>query len=458
MGFDWWKKRQLVGKLYFLGIITLIVFMLSLILTSDYFINLTAEKLFAGDFQNKEAFYKHALEVFAEISFLIKLFIFVIVVIGCLIIAALLRSIVIEPLHALMDAFKKGSEGDLEVEMPGNRSDEIGQLFLHFNHFVMSLKEIISSIRKTSETIMQSSQEISNGNTQLSSSTHEMASSLQETAASVEEIHQSIHDTAAISVKLAENISRTAIRAEKGKEKLHDMELAVGEVKSSGDRIAEIVDLVNAIAFQTNLLALNAAVEAARAGEHGKGFAIVASEVRGLAMRTADAANEIKRIVEENGERIQKAELISRSTSQVLIDVVREIASDSGEMKDIRIRAEEQARGIKQINAALAQMDDVTQRNASLVEQLATSASDLATISKGLGEEIEMFRTGNDKALPAVKRDTERMRQVFSANVQQQSEQREKDTLPAKSTVPGHRSIEKPAASDFFDDDKFEEF
>jgi methyl-accepting chemotaxis protein len=302
------------------------------------------------------------------------------------------EKIIINPLRQINEAFRTGSRGDLNVSLKKKYNDEIGEMTDNFNEFINTLKNIILSIKNTSESILNSSNEISGGNNQLSSATQEMASSLEETAASVEEISASIHDTAENSVKLTEGISLTSDRAEKGKRHLNQMEKAISQVKESSARIGEIVDMVNSIAFHTNLLALNAAVEAARAGEQGKGFAVVANEVRSLAQRSADAASEIKQIIDSNEEYTSNAESITKATSQILMDVVYNIQSNAQEMRDIESRSKEQAKGIKQINSAIMQMDEVTQRNAALVEELASSAMDMAAISKSLNDEVLKFK------------------------------------------------------------------
>ncbi len=302
------------------------------------------------------------------------------------------EKIIIDPLRQINEAFRTGARGDLNVSLKKRFNDEIGEMTDNFNDFISTLKNIILSIKNTSESILNSSNEISGGNNQLSSATQEMASSLEETAASVEEISASIHDTAENSVKLTGGISLTSERAEKGKRRLNQMEKAISQVKESSARIGEIVDMVNSIAFHTNLLALNAAVEAARAGEQGKGFAVVANEVRSLAQRSADAASEIKQIIDSNEEYTSNAESITKATSQILMDVVYNIQNNAQEMRDIEARSKEQAKGIKQINSAIMQMDEVTQRNAALVEELASSAMDMAAISKSLNDEVLKFK------------------------------------------------------------------
>lgn len=360
------------------------------------------------------------------------------------------EKLIISPLRNINEAFRTGTKGNLDVTLQKKYNDEIGEMTDNFNEFITTLKNIILSIKNTAESILNSSSEISGGNNQLSSATQQMASSLEETAASIEEISSSIHETAEISVELADNITVTASRADKGKEHLKQMEKAINQVKESGTKISEIVDMVNSIAFHTNLLALNAAVEAARAGEQGKGFAVVASEIRTLAQRSADAASEIKQLVDSNEELTTNAGVITKATSQILMDVVTSIQTNASEMREIEGRSKEQSRGIKQINSAIMQMDEVTQRNAALVEQLASSAMDMAAISRNLNNEVLRFKLSeNDffKPLkPPVAPETfsEFQKDPFSVGFEEkQSKTFEEGDLNSNS---------------FLDDDQFEEF
>lgn len=324
--------------------------------------------------------------------FLLLSFVFVMLALHAFILWVVVERMIISRLRILNESFDRGAKGDLEVFITKESSDEIGELTDNFNGFVGTLKEMIRSIKLTSETVQNNSNEISSGNNQLSSSTQEMASSLEETAASIEEISTSIHETADISSTLNSKITETAFRAGEGKDQLYRMEEAVALVKSSGKQISDMVDMVDSIAFQTNLLALNAAVEAARAGEEGKGFAVVATEVRSLAQRSAEVAKAIISIVNENDINITNASDISQSTLQLLMDIVVSIQANAQEMRDIENRSREQSNGIMQINSAIMQMDDVTQRNAALVEELASSAMDMATLSRNLNKEISAFK------------------------------------------------------------------
>ncbi len=287
-------------------------------------------------------------------------------------------------------------EGDLTVRIEQESQDEIGQLSGYFNDFVAKIENLVKTIKSAGMSVLNSSQEVSNGNTQLSSATQEMASSLEQTAASVEEITSSIEETASKSSSASRDVVTTASEAEIGAGKLKQMNEGMKEVKSSGHKIQEIVAVVNNIAFQTNLLALNAAVEASRAGEEGKGFAVVAAEVRTLAARSAEASSQIAELIDENESHIEKASSMSDETVEVLLRVVERIRGLTGVIQEVGQMAKQQAEGINQINTAVTQMDEVTQRNAALVEELASSAEDLHTVSRALSKDISQFRVGMD--------------------------------------------------------------
>lgn len=229
----------------------------------------------------------------------------------------------IKRMNHMMSDISEG-EGDLTARIEIDANDEVADLADNFNTFVNKIEELVISIQGSAERVMVSSDEVSGGNTQLSSATQEMASSLEETAASVEEITSSIRETADASSSTSREMVQTANHAEAGSKMMDKMSVAMKDLRESGEKIKEIVDVVNNIAFQTNLLSLNAAVEAARAGEEGKGFAVVAGEVRNLAARSADAAKEIRELVERNDEFIRNTGELSGKTIGVLMDVIKE--------------------------------------------------------------------------------------------------------------------------------------
>ncbi len=306
-----------------------------------------------------------------------------------------LEFIIIRPVKSVIQALFEISEGnkDLSRKIETTRIDEVGELANNFNNFVKKIEVLIRSIKIHATQVATSSNEVATGNSQFSSATQEMASSIEQMAASVEEITQSVKDNAVFSADSASKMRETTSRAEKGAQMLYDTKFVMSELTVSGEKIKEFVTVINNIAFQTNLLALNAAVEAARAGEEGKGFAVVASEVRSLAARSADAVSEIKSLVEQNEANIAKAANFSGKTTDVLMKVIDEIKDSSTSVFEIEQRAKSQASSIMEINSAVMQMDEVTQRNAALVEELASSADDMKQIATNLFAEVDGYKT-----------------------------------------------------------------
>lgn len=301
---------------------------------------------------------------------------------------------IVRPVKRVKNALHEISEGDgdLSRRLDVKTNDEIGELSQSFNTFVNKIDELAGSIRVSSSELTASATEVSTGNTQISESTQEMASALEQTAASMEEITSSIQHNADMSADAAIEIKDVSQNAQDGAVLLNKMDSAMETVSTSSEKIGKIVSVVNEIAFQTNLLALNAAVEAARAGEHGKGFAVVANEVRELAGRSADAVAEIKRIVEDNRDHIENTGNLSKNTTGILTKVVERIQKSSQSIEDIVTRAQEQALTAKEINQAVITMDDATQKNAAVLEQLTSAAQNMSDLSQNLEKRAEQFK------------------------------------------------------------------
>ncbi len=283
-------------------------------------------------------------------------------------------------------------EGDLTRRLEISGKDEIAEMATNFNMFVEKIETLVKSIKSSVEMVSNSSSEVASGNNQLSSATQEMASSLEQLTASVENITQLLKQTFELSLVISGNFDKMSTEAEKGSKMLSSMSEAMEFVQTSGLKIAEIVDVVNEIAFQTNLLALNASVEAARAGIHGKGFAVVASEVRNLAVRSADSVSQIKKLINDNRGFTENAGNLSQSTTSLLLNLVAKVSESSFHIKDIEKRLRNQSEMMSEINSSISQMDSVTQRNASLVEQLASSAEDMSHVADKLGDEMSQFK------------------------------------------------------------------
>jgi methyl-accepting chemotaxis protein len=288
---------------------------------------------------------------------------------------------VLRPINAVKTYFDHIASGDLTQRVEVRSKNEIGVLYNALKRMQDSLGRIVATVRHGMNEIHAGSQHIVTGNTDLSSRTEEQAAALQQTAASMEQLASTVKqnaDNARQANQLAASASDVAQRGG----------LAVGEVvttmqviSSSSKKIADIVGVIDSIAFQTNILALNAAVEAARAGEQGKGFAVVASEVRALAQRSAQAAKEIKGLIEDSVRNVTEGSTQVERAGSTMQEIVSSVARVTDIMGEISAATTEQASGIDQINHAVAQMDRVTQQNALLVENAASSAS-------GLGEQV----------------------------------------------------------------------
>ena len=282
--------------------------------------------------------------------------------------------------------------GDLTQTVHIERNDEIGELLGALRAMNASLADIVGEVRGGTDTIATASRQIAAGNQDLSARTEQQASSLEETAASMEELTSAVKhnaDNARQANALAEAARGVA---ERGGAVIDDVVGTMGDISDASRRIAEIIGVIDGIAFQTNILALNAAVEAARAGEQGRGFAVVASEVRNLAQRSAGAAKEIKGLIESSVERVETGgRLVGQAgaTMREIVDSVRRVTDIMGE---ITSASAEQTAGIGQINVAVAQMDQVTQQNAALVEEAAAAAGTMHEQAQRLAASVGVFR------------------------------------------------------------------
>ncbi|TFW09283.1 chemotaxis protein [Oxalobacteraceae bacterium OM1] len=322
--------------------------------------------------------------------------------IGWLITRNLLRQLGGEPAEVCRIA-SGIAHGDLTVEVHVRPGDS-GSVMHAMHDMRASLLRIVSQVRGGTDTIATASSEISAGNMDLSSRTEQQASSLGETASSIQQLTATVRQNAD-SARQANALATSASGvASKGGEVVAGVVQTMQAINASARQIADIIGVIDGIAFQTNILALNAAVEAARAGEQGRGFAVVASEVRNLAQRSASAAKEIAALI---GESVQQVDTGSRlveqagATMQDIVDSVRRVSDIIGE---IAAASEEQHAGIEQVNQAIGQMDTVTQQNAALVEQAAASAAALREQAETLSRAVRVFRLDVQQAAPEGRR------------------------------------------------------
>jgi len=284
------------------------------------------------------------------------------------------------------------AQGDLTQQMEGTYQGELEKIKESINAALTNLTHTITTVRDTVEGVTAGSEQITKGSEDLSQRTSEQASALGETSASMEEMTSTVSQNAD-NAKQANQLAIAARNiADKGGSVTVRAVEAMGEINKSSKKIADIITVIDEIAFQTNLLALNAAVEAARAGEHGRGFAVVASEVRNLAQRAATAAKEIKDLINESIQRVTDgSELVSQS-GKTLEEIVGSVKRLTDLIAEITAASQEQARGIDQVNRAILQMDDATQQNAALVEETTSAAQSMKEQAVELLRQVETFK------------------------------------------------------------------
>ena len=297
--------------------------------------------------------------------------------------------------HALQQAIGAANavaQGDLSQPIKVQGKDEVAQLLHALATMQDKLIEVVGRVREGSESLSTASAEIAQGNHDLSARTEQQASALEETAASMEELSATVKqnaDSARQANQLALNASTVAVR---GGDVVAQVVHTMKEINDSSNKITDIIQVIDGIAFQTNILALNAAVEAARAGEQGRGFAVVASEVRSLAGRSAAAAKEIKSLINASVERVAQGRAQVDQAGATMTEVVGSIRRVTDLMGEISAASSEQSAGVSQVGEAVTQMDQVTQQNAALVEEMAAAASSLKSQAQELVSTVAVFK------------------------------------------------------------------
>jgi len=302
------------------------------------------------------------------------------------------------PLEEAVKVARSVAEGDLTLSFATDARDETGQLLLALRDMNDSLARTVGQVLMSIETIGVGSRQIASGNADLSARTEAQASSLEETASSMEELTSTVKQNADNARQANLLVVSASDHAVKGGEVFGQVVETMGSIKESSRKIVDIIGVIDSIAFQTNILALNAAVEAARAGEQGRGFAVVAAEVRSLAQRSAGAANEIKALIGDSVERVDVGARLVDNAGKTMDEIVNSVKHVADIMSEITAASQEQSSGIEEVNRAIAQMDEMTQQNAALVEQAAAAAQSMQDQAAALAKAVAIFKLNHGMA------------------------------------------------------------
>ena len=353
------------------------------------------EKQYVSYLQQNDKLYQTAVED-SNSSYSQAIWVLISVLIAVLVVIVAvwlnIKQTLISPLNRLIDNIRHIASGDLVKRIEVQGTNEMGELADSLRHMQGELVRTVGDVRNGANAIYSGASEIAMGNNDLSSRTEQQAASLEETAASMEQLTATVKQNAE-NARQASHLALSASEtAQKGGKVVDNVVQTMRDIAGSSQKIADIISVIDGIAFQTNILALNAAVEAARAGEQGRGFAVVAGEVRNLAQRSAQAAREIKSLIEDSVGRVEIGSTLVESAGETMGEIVNAVTRVTDIMGEIASASDEQSRGIDQVGLAVAEMDRVTQQNASLVEESAAAAAALEEQASRLTQAVAVFR------------------------------------------------------------------
>jgi len=313
-----------------------------------------------------------------------------------------LMDAIVAPISDAINVAQALADGDLTQTMRDDYGGEFLALANAMNGSIDNLSSMVDEIRNASTNVYDSAREIAQGNNELSHRTESQASSLEETASAMEELTSTVQQNAENSTEASKLSSSVMVKATNGGSVVRNAITAMSDINKSSKKIADIISVIDEIAFQTNLLALNAAVEAARAGEQGRGFAVVAAEVRNLAQRSAGAAKEVKCLINDSVEAVGQGTKLVDETGKTFSELVTAIEEVSSMISDIDSAGKEQSAGIGEVSAAVSQMDEMTQQNAALVEEAAASSKSMEEQSQTLLDQVAFFNNGEKSEITEV--------------------------------------------------------
>ena len=338
------------------------------------------------------------------------------------------------PVHHARDIALAIAEGDLTRTIHVHGKDETADLLRALDHMQRALRTLVGEVRDSAQRIHMASREVAAGNADLSGRTEQTASNLEETASAMEELTATVRDSASSAGHASDLANSAAQVAQRGGDAVAQVVTTMDEINHASHKIADIIGVIDGIAFQTNILALNAAVEAARAGEQGRGFAVVASEVRSLAGRSAEAAREIKQLINASVEKVENGSRQVQDAGATMGEIVSSVQRVNDIIQEISTAASEQSKGINQVNSAVVQLDQMTQQNAALVEQSTASAESLKDQAGRLNDVVARFRLDSSMAAAPAP--------VTAAP----SLSRAEPLSPSATPAPGSAALKRPAA------------